>query len=45
MWHEYIYGILLSHKKEIIPFAATRMDPQMIMLSDIRERQISCDII
>ena len=36
---EHIYnGILLSHKKnEIMPFAATWMDLQMIILSEVRK--------
>ena len=40
-------GILLSHKKnEILPFAATWMDLEMIILSKSdRERQILYDII
>ena len=39
-------GILLSHQKnEIMPFAATWMDLGMIMLSEVRERQMSYDII
>ena len=39
----YIYnGILLSHKKEWMPFAATWMDLEIIILSKSdRERQIS----
>ena len=41
-------GILLRHKKDdIMPFAATWMDLQIIKLSDIKsekERQISYDI-
>jgi len=32
-------GILFSHKKnEIIPFAASWMDLEMIILSELRER-------
>ena len=35
------YGILLSHKKnEIIPFAITWMDLEIITLSEISQRQI-----
>ena len=31
-------GILLSHKmNEIMPFAATQMDPEMIILSEVRQ--------
>ena len=34
-------GILLSHKKdEILPFATTWMDLEIIILSEVRERQI-----
>ena len=41
--HIYIYnGILLSHKKnDIMPFAATRMDLEIIILKSDRERQIA----
>ena len=35
-------GILLSHKKhEIMPFTAIQMDVEIIMLSEVRQRQIS----
>ena len=35
-------GILLGHKKnEVLPFAATWMDLEMIILSEVRQRQIS----
>ena len=38
-------GVLLSHKKmnEIMPFAATWMDLEIIILSEISQRQISYD--
>ena len=44
--HIYNDGILLSHKKnEIMPFAETWMDLEIIILSKSeRERQIPCDI-
>ena len=44
---ELIYnGILLSHlkKKKKKPFAATWMDLKVVILSEVRKRQISCDI-
>ena len=41
MWYIYIYnGILLSHKKnEIMPFAATWMDLEIITLREVRQRK------
>ena len=43
---EYIHhGILLSHKKnEIMAFAATWLELETLILSEIRERQIPYDI-
>ena len=38
------YGICY-YKNKIMPFAATWMDLEMIILSEIRERQISNDVI
>ena len=33
-------GILLSHKKnEIMPFTATWMDPEIIILSEVSQRK------
>ena len=36
-------GILLSHKNEIMPFAATWVDLEVIVVSEVRQRKI--DII
>ena len=32
-------GILLSYKKEIVPFAATRVDPEIIILSEVSQTE------
>ena len=38
-------GILLSHKKnEIMAFAATWMDLQIVILSEFRERKVSYEV-
>ena len=41
--HSYIHhGILLTHiKNEIIPFVATGMDLEIIILSEVSQRKIS----
>ena len=41
MWHIYVYNVtLLSHKKnEILPFAATWMNLEIIILSKERKRK------
>ena len=36
-------GILLCHKKEIIPFSEIWMDLETIILSEVSERQTSYD--
>ena len=39
-------GILLIHKKNaIMPFAATQMDLKIVILSEVRKRQIPYDIV
>ena len=43
MWYIYYNGILLSCQKELMPFAATWMDLEIIILSEASQRQISCD--
>ena len=39
-------GILLSHEKknEMLPFAATWMDLEVIIFREISQRQTACDI-
>ena len=37
-------GILLSYKKNEMPFAATWMQLEIIILSEVRERQLPYDI-
>jgi len=37
-------GILLSHKNEIMSFAAKGMELEIIILSEVRKRQIPHDI-
>ena len=32
-------GILLSHKNEIMPFAATWVDLEVIVVSEVRQRK------
>ena len=41
VWYIYIYnGILFSHKKnEIMPFAATWMDLEIIILNEVNQRK------
>ena len=46
MWYTHtLSGILLNNKKsQILPFVATWMDLEVIMLSEISQRQILYDI-
>ena len=46
MWYIYRVKYYLAIKKnEIMPFAATWMDLETVILSEkVRQRQISCDI-
>ena len=38
-------GILCSHKKnEVMPFVATWMDLEIVIVTEVRRRQVSCDI-
>ena len=46
MWYKYAVGCYsVIIKNEIMPFAATWMDLEIITLSEVRKRQISYDII
>ena len=44
MWYVYS-GIRLSHKNEILPFAATWMDLEGIMLGEISQRKTDTAMI
>ena len=45
MWYVYTMEYYSAIKKnEIMPFAATWMDLETVILSEVRERQISYDI-
>ena len=37
-------GIFFSHKNESMPFATTWMDLELILLSEVSQRQTSYDI-
>ena len=39
MWYIYASGILLSCKNEVIPFAATWMDLEIIILSKVSQKE------
>ena len=45
MWYIYTMECYSATKKnEIMPFAATRMDLEIITRNEVRERQISYDV-
>ena len=44
MWYRYTMEYYSAIKNEIMPFAATRLDPEIIILSEVRQRQILYDI-
>ena len=44
MWCIYMMQYYSAIKNEIMPFAATQMDLEIIILSEVRVRQISYDI-
>ena len=45
MWYRYTTEYYSAIKKnEIMPFAATWMDLEIITLSEVRERQVSYDL-
>ena len=37
-------GILLSHKKEIMPFAGSWMDLDSVIMSEVKQEKLSYDI-
>ena len=46
MWYIYIQRNTTQPKKnEMMPFVATWMDLEMITVTEVRQRQVSCDII
>ena len=38
-WYIYTMGYYSAIKNEIMPFAATKMDPKTIILSEVRKRK------